>query len=125
MSALETLLGRTTTSPTVEMSASDLATLLANDRRLAVIQHLADIDGFATLDELSVTIAREEIGGEPDSQARKRVYISLYQNHLDKLANADVVAYDRQGGPVRRGAAFDAVNAAREALQQHSRGDAA
>lgn len=79
-------------------------TLLKNERRRAVLSFLADRPE-TTLSDLADRIAAAENDTTPDqlsSSERKRVYISLYQNHLPKLADAEVIEYDQSRGDVRR-----------------------
>jgi hypothetical protein len=55
------------------------------------------------MDELAEQIAAWENDvevGELTSQQRKRVYVSLYQTHLPKLAEAGIVNYDVDEGTV-------------------------
>lgn len=79
-------------------------TLLKNRRRRAVLSFLADRPE-TTLSDLADQIAADENDTTPEqlsSSERKRVYISLYQNHLPKLADAEVIEYDQSRGDVRR-----------------------
>lgn len=87
-------------------------TLLRNERRRAVLRDLRE-HPETTLTELSERIGAAEADTTPDrvgSTDRKRVYISLYQTHLPALADAGVVAYDRDRGAVRRLPAADEVD---------------
>lgn len=77
--------------------------ILRNSRRRAVLDHLRTGDGASTLKELAEQIAAEENNLDVDqlsSQQRKRVYISLYQNHLKKMAEAGFIEYDSDRGTV-------------------------
>jgi len=78
--------------------------LLKNPRRRAVLAHLRETP-TTTLNALADRIAADENDTTPaqlSSSERKRVYISLYQNHLPKLAEFDAVDYDQSRGDVRR-----------------------
>lgn len=70
--------------------------ILSNQRRRWVIRYL-QAEGSTTLGELAECLARLEMD-EPDapvtSTERKRAYVVLYQHHLPKLADADVIEYD-------------------------------
>ncbi|MEZ3117164.1 hypothetical protein RYH80_14710 [Halobaculum sp. MBLA0147] len=82
----------------------EVFTLLKNRRRRAVLSLLSDVPE-TTLSDLADEIAADENDTTPDrlsSSQRKRVYISLYQNHLPKLADAGVIEYDRNRGDIRR-----------------------
>lgn len=94
------------------MSSSDSAALdsdqifeiLSSQRRRMVLYYLRQHDGSATMSDLADQIAAWENDAEIDeltSQERKRVYVSLYQTHLPKLANTDLVDYDAEEGDVR------------------------
>lgn len=71
--------------------------VLSNRRRRRVIEYLYDHDGAATVGELAEHIATAENGTtiqELSSDDRKCVYVSLYQNHLPVMDDANVVDYD-------------------------------
>jgi hypothetical protein len=56
-------------------------------------------DGSLDAGELATAIAAIETGqriGELTSQDRKRVYISLYQHHLETLNRAGVIVYEER-----------------------------
>ncbi|MEZ3145325.1 hypothetical protein [Halobaculum sp. MBLA0143] len=92
------------TETTSELGYDEAFGLLKNGRRRAVLSALADTPE-TTLSELAERIAAEENDTEPTlltSAQRKRVYISLYQNHLPKLADEGVIDYDRSRGDVVR-----------------------
>ncbi|AUX10086.1 hypothetical protein AArcSl_2465 [Halalkaliarchaeum desulfuricum] len=77
--------------------------LLSNRRRRDVLQYLEDIDSTTTIGDLAVQIAAWEHDvsvTEVTSEQRKRVYISLYQTHLPKLAASGVIDYDRDRGRI-------------------------
>lgn len=108
----ETARPNPTTERTETMSSSDSAALnsdqtfeiLSSQRRRMVLYYLRKHDGSATMSELADQIAAWENDTEIDeltSQQRKRVYVSLYQTHLPKLADTDLVDYDADKGDVR------------------------
>ncbi|QCC60529.1 hypothetical protein NP511_00850 [Natrinema thermotolerans] len=79
--------------------------LLADGRRRAALQYLAETGGDATLTELAVEIAAQEAGVEPNaisdhsdvsSRERRAVRISLHHTHIPKLTTAEVVDYDTE-----------------------------
>lgn len=79
--------------------------LLSTKRRRYVLQYLADNGDHTTLSDLSEHIAARENDTEVDlitSQQRKRVYVGLYQCHLPKLDDADVIKFNRSRGIVKR-----------------------
>lgn len=86
-----------------ELSLDELFDLLRNRRRRDILAYLDASDGTVTLDELAESIAADENDVEPEqlsSQQRKRVYISLYQNHLPKMDELGIVEYEQNRGIV-------------------------
>jgi hypothetical protein len=80
-----------------ELSNDELFRLLSSSRRRYIIYLLYKEGGSMSLNDLATRIAAEEndkpVAEVTDSE-RQRVYISLYQTHLPKLEDADVVEYD-------------------------------
>ncbi|MGZ0745696.1 DUF7344 domain-containing protein [Haloparvum sp. AD34] len=77
--------------------------LLSNRRRRLVIRYLNEVESATTLDDLAASVAAAENDTSTaalSSDQRKRVYVSLYQAHLPKLADVGVVEYDRESGTV-------------------------
>lgn len=115
MSVLDRL--RNAVTPGWRGDSDTLYELISNSRRRAVVTLLAD--GRRTMDELSTEIARQECGSPVKSSERKRVYIALYQVHLDKLLDAAVI---REGGRdeyrpgPNHGAALSAIEAVDEVV---------
>jgi len=69
---------------------------IKNSRRRHVVCLLNDQDGQMSTSDLAEAIAAIELGKEiPEltAQERKRVYISLYQIHLDTLDETGAIAY--------------------------------
>lgn len=92
------------------LSKDAIFSLLSVERRRRVLTYLADHGDETTLNDLAEHIAAVENNTEIyllSSQQRKRVYISLYQDHLPKLADADVIDYDQSRGTVKRGPSAD------------------
>ncbi|AZH26387.1 DUF7344 domain-containing protein [Haloplanus aerogenes] len=86
-----------------ELSRDDLFSMLRNERRREVIHYLHEHDGPVDLRDLSEYIAALENDCEPSEvtyKQRKRVQTALYQMHLPKLADQEIVAYDRRAGRV-------------------------
>lgn len=76
--------------------------LLKNERRRRVLKFL-ETQSETTLSALAEDIAARENGidqGLLTSTQRKRVYIALYQCHLPKLDDADVVEFEQARGTV-------------------------
>lgn len=75
----------------------ELYDLLSNHRRRYVIHFCKQADGPLTLSTLAEHVAAREQDksvAELTSAERKRVYTSLQQTHLDRLADAGMIEYD-------------------------------
>jgi hypothetical protein len=100
----------------VHLPAGTVCELISNARRRAVIKRLSMIedDEVTTLGELARRIAGEEYDIPPEQVSqnqRKSVYISLRQNHLPKLAETEIVVWDKRGGDISRDRSVDAIAA--------------
>jgi len=85
------------------LSRDDLFSMLRNERRREVIHYLGEHDEPVDLRDLSEHIAAIENDCEASEvtyKQRKRVQTALYQMHLPKLAEQEIVAYDRRAGRV-------------------------
>lgn len=80
-----------------ELSKDELFRILSSSRRRYIIFFLHEEGESVSLNELATRIAAEEndrpVEEVTDSE-RQRVYISLYQTHLPKLEEADIIEYD-------------------------------
>jgi len=77
--------------------------LLSNTRRRFVIDFLRTCDTPVDVMALSRTVAARENNTDPDDLTDpqvKRVYVSLHQTHIPKLANSGVVTYDKDASTV-------------------------
>ena len=102
-------------TPACEHQSSDEVTtlekdeifhLLQNYRRRAVVRYFMEFDGPVSISDLAdqVTAWECETGIEDITKdQRQRVYIALYQSHLDKLDSNDVVNYDDEQGMITPG----------------------
>ena len=75
----------------------ELYDLLSNHRRRYVIHFCKRADGPLTLSDLAEKVAAREQDktvAELTSAERKRVYTSLQQTHLNRLADAGMIDYD-------------------------------
>lgn len=111
-----------TGEPQVKDAAPDAAQLLSSSRRLDVIEVMAEEGEQMYMSHLADEVTKRE-AGEVTSTARKRVYITLYQSHLDQLDRADVVTYHKSDGIVEPGPQLDAYNALIQDLEAGCRGD--
>jgi hypothetical protein len=86
-----------------ELSQDVVFDLLSNPRRRFILSYLRQADGPVDLVDLADQIAAWENDTDVEeltSQQRKRVYVSIYQTHVPKLANAGVVTHDQDSGLV-------------------------
>lgn len=76
---------------------------LSSSRRRTVLYHLQDVE-IADVDELAKRVAaneRDSSTGEVPAPHRKKVETQLVHNHLPKMAEAQLVEYDRRSSTVR------------------------
>ncbi|RBI60995.1 hypothetical protein DMJ13_14770 [halophilic archaeon] len=79
------------------LDESEIHNVLRNERRRRTIEHLREIDGTLTVDELAEHIATLETDESPPPRnVRKSVYVSLHQTHLPKLDDLGIVEYDQR-----------------------------
>lgn len=93
---------------TEQITVDELFQALGNRRRRRVIHALEG--GTRDLGALARAIAAVEndiTTGEVNAQQRKRVYISLYQSHLEKLDEWNVVEWDAQAQTIAPGPAHE------------------
>lgn len=86
-----------------EISPDLVFDILSSQRRRMVLFYLRQLDGMAQVNEIAKEIASMENDlpvEELTRQQKKRVYVSLYQTHLPKLAQAGIIDYDREEGQV-------------------------
>jgi len=81
--------------------------VLKNERRRRVLNYLIDAEETVSLSDLAEHIAAIENGKTElalSSQERKRVYVGLYQCHLPKMDDTDVIDFNGDRGTVALGA---------------------
>ncbi|WP_449404318.1 DUF7344 domain-containing protein [Halalkalicoccus subterraneus] len=86
--------------------------VLQNERRRRVLQYLSDTEGPVDMRDIAEQVAAWEHDTtvqQLTSDQRQRVYIALYQSHLPKLADFDLITYNRNRGVVERTALADEV----------------
>ncbi|MCU4740938.1 hypothetical protein OB955_13440 [Halobacteria archaeon AArc-m2/3/4] len=96
--------------------------LLAAPRRRHLLSLLCEHDRL-NLEVLTVELTAREIGvvdGSVPADARRRVRIALVHNHLPRLADHDLVAYDLQTGTIVPAEGFDALEPTVERLCDRS-----
>jgi len=85
------------------LSSDDIYDQLANRRRRYALHYLKQVGEPVGVRDLAEQVAAWENGTtveELGSQARKRVYIALYQSHLPTMDEEGVVDYDDEAGSV-------------------------
>jgi len=86
-----------------ELSRDRVFDILSSPRRRYVLYFLRTEPNPIQLTDLAEHVAAWENNTtveELSTQQRKRVYVSLYQTHLPKLADAGLVEYDEDSGNV-------------------------
>lgn len=110
MEANKSILGTGVNS--VPLTTDEVTTLIDNRRRRLVLMIVDRRSEAVALGDLSVKIAAIEndiSADRVDAEQRKRVYTSLYQNHLERLDEAGVIEYDDRAKVARTTDATPAV----------------
>ncbi|WP_142986022.1 DUF7344 domain-containing protein [Halorubrum cibi] len=101
-------------SETGSLTPDSVFELLSNHRRRMVLYYLRRSGESIGIQQLAARIASVENDVPVDeltSQQRKRVYVSLYQTHLPKMAEMDTIEYDKESGTVRLTERADDIDA--------------
>ncbi len=102
----ETAPVETDAQPAEPLSLDLVFEVLKNERRRRVLKYLCETDETVSLSDLAEHIAAIE-NDKPEtalsSQERKRVYVGLYQCHLPKMDDTDVIEFDGNRGTVALG----------------------
>ena len=88
---------------TAGISADDLFHVLQNSRRRAVLRYLRGREGPVRMRTVAEQVAAWENDttvAQLSSDERQRVYISLYQSHLETLEDAGVIDYNKPRGVI-------------------------
>lgn len=91
----------TTPMPDEKLSRDRVFDILSSPRRRYVLYYLREYGGPVELTDLAEKLAAWENDTtvtEISPQARKRVYVSLYQTHVPKLDEAGLIEYDSDSG---------------------------
>lgn len=94
------------------LSMDDTFHILQNERRRRVLQYLSNTEGPVNMRDIAEQVAAWEHDTtvqQLTSDQRQRVYIALYQSHLPKLADFDLITYNRSRGVVERTPLADQV----------------
>lgn len=98
--------------PDRSLSRDDTFHILQNERRRRVLQYLSNTEGAVDMRDIAEQVAAWEHDTtvqQLTSDQRQRVYIALYQSHLPKLADFDLITYNRSRGVVERTPLADQV----------------
>jgi len=86
-----------------ELSQDVVFDILSSPRRRYVLYYLRTTGKTVKLTDLAEQVAAWENETDPEAiteQQRKRVYVSLYQTHVPRLAEAGVIQYDKESGDI-------------------------
>ena len=104
----------TTDATRGSLPKDDLFHLLQNSRRRAVLRYLRGREGPVRMRDVAEQVAAWENDttvAALRSDERQRVYVALYQSHLDTLADAGVIEYDKSRGVLEPRPLLDRVAA--------------
>lgn len=113
--------GRDAEQPTTDLD--EILSALSKERRRVLLDVLDD-GGGGTFAEVVARVSEEIYGEDYDRKERKRVYVSLYQNHVPRLAENGIVVFEGTGDDDRiyTGPAFpetkDALDGLRRSLER-------
>jgi DNA-binding transcriptional ArsR family regulator len=96
-----------------KLSRDRVFDILSSPRRRYVLYYLREHGGPVKLTDLAEELAAWEHDTTVDElgpQARKRVYVSLYQTHVPKLEDAGLIQYDSDSGELLLAEESSAVN---------------
>ncbi|MDJ1433551.1 hypothetical protein [Halostagnicola sp. A-GB9-2] len=114
------LLGtETDRTPETPLEIDDVSLIVDNERRRLTLHALERADEPIPLGDLAEIVAMGELEKPPtqvSGKERKATYIALYQTHLPRLEDIDVVAYDRMVDGVEKGSAFGHAHRILEAV---------
>jgi len=89
-----------------ELSLDHIFEILKNERRRTVLHYLADNEGPVSLGQLAEHVAAVENDttvARVTSKERKCVYVGLYQCHLPKMDDMDIVSFNQNRGKIEVG----------------------
>ncbi|MXR52974.1 hypothetical protein GRX03_15345 [Halovenus sp. WSH3] len=86
-----------------DLSQDVVFDILSSPRRRYVLYHLRTTGETVQLTDLAEEVAAWENDTDPSEiteQERKRVYVSLYQTHIPRLAEVGLIEYDKDTGEI-------------------------
>lgn len=98
------------TSHSNEMNVDRIFGTLSNEYRRIILTHLLEQQSPIPIEDLVDRVVAEDTGGHaPREDLRNRVRMSLYHNHLPKLADSNMIDFDTERGLIAvKEAAYDA-----------------
>jgi hypothetical protein len=87
--------------------------VLRNERRRRALRFLVENGGRAEMSELAEALASWETGKsveELSASERKRVYVALYQCHLPRMDDVEVIEFNKPRGVIELGRNAAALN---------------
>ena len=100
-------------SDTESLPLDQVFEVLKNSRRREVLKYLKGRDGSVSLSDLAEHVAAIENDTTVkalSSSQRKRVYVGLYQCHLPKMDDMDIVNFDQNRGRIELAANADQLD---------------
>ena len=91
--------------PVQTIEKDDVFHILQSSRRRLVLAYLREQNKEVTMRELSKQVAAWENNKpihELTPDEKQRIYVSLYQGHLEKLEEHNIITYDRERGLIAR-----------------------
>jgi len=95
--------GSQSVSSSEQLPLDQVFEVLKNKRRREVLKYLQDCEGSVSLSDLAEHVAAIENDTTVralSSSQRKRVYVGLYQCHLPKMDDMDIVDFDQNRGRI-------------------------
>jgi DNA-binding transcriptional ArsR family regulator len=89
--------------PDSEVAKDTLFDLLSSPRRRFILYYLHEVSPETTLQDLADEVGAWEYDKAVEDLTRqesKRVYVSLYQTHIPKLAQSGIIEYDSDTGEI-------------------------
>ena len=94
------------TESSTQLPLDHVFEILKNERRRTVLHYLSDRGETVSLGELAEHVAAVENGttvAQVTSNERKCVYVGLYQCHLPKMDDMDIVEFNQNRGRISLG----------------------
>jgi len=92
--------------PVADLPLDHVFEILKNERRRTVLHYLQEHGGTVSLGDLAEHVAAVENGttvAQVTSNERKCVYVGLYQCHLPKMDDMDIVEFNQNRGRISLG----------------------